>query len=76
MLKISRQRITASRALKILQNLSSDCFDKDSSDSENNPVVNAALANVPAVESDESDSDDEADDNEFCRARWTRSDLR
>ena len=59
---MSRQRIAASCALKILQNLSSDCCDNDCSDSEIDPVVNAALASVPAVESDKSDSDDEADD--------------
>ena len=59
---MSRQRIAVSRALEILQNLPSDCFDNDGSDSEINPVVNATLASVPVVESDESDSDDEADD--------------
>ena len=59
---MSRQRIAASRALEILQNLSSDCSDNDGSDSEIDPVVNAALASLPAVESDESDSHDEADD--------------
>ena len=59
---MSRQRIAARRALEILQNRPSDCSDNDSSDSEINPVVNAALASVPEVESDESDSDDEADD--------------
>ena len=59
---MSRQRIAASRALEILQNLSSDCSDNDGSYSEIDPVVNAALASVPAEESDESDSDDEADD--------------
>ena len=57
-----RQRIAASRALKILQNLPSDCSDNGGSDSKIDPVVNAALASVPAVESDESDSDNEADD--------------
>ena len=45
-----------------MQNFSSDCFDNDCSDSEIDLVVNAALASVPAIESDESDSDDEADD--------------
>ena len=61
---MSRQRIAASRALKILQNLSSDCSDNDDScsDSEIDPVANAALASVSMVESDESDSDNEADD--------------
>ena len=59
---MSRQRISASRALEILQNLPSDCSDNDGSDSEIDPVVNAALANVPVAESDEADSDDEADD--------------
>ena len=59
---MSRQRTAASHALEILQNLSSDCSDNDGSDSEIDPVVNAALTNVPAAESDESDSDDEADD--------------
>ena len=59
---MSRQRIEASRALEILQNLPSNNSDNDSSNSEIDPVVNAALASVPAVESDESDSDDEADD--------------
>ena len=59
---MSRQRIAASRALEILQNLPSDCSDNDGSDSEIDPVVNAALASVPAVESDVSDSNDEADD--------------
>ena len=63
---MSRQRIAASRALEILQNLSSNRSDNDGSDSEIDPVVNAALtvksASVPAVEFDESDSNDEADD--------------
>ena len=60
---MSRQRITASRALEILQNLSSECSYNDGSDSEIDPVVNAALASVPAVKSEESDiSDDEGDD--------------
>ena len=45
-----------------MQNLSSDCFDNDGSDSEIDPVANAALASVPAVEPDESVSDDETDD--------------
>ena len=58
---MSRQRIAASRALEILQNLLSDCSDNDGFDSEIDPVENAALASVPAVESDESDSDNEAD---------------
>ena len=58
---MSRQRIAASRALEILQNLLSDCSDNDGFDSEIDPVVNAALASVPAVESDESDSENEAD---------------
>ena len=57
---MSRQRIAASRASEILQNLPSDC--SDSSESEIEPVVNAALACVPAVEFDESDRDDEAGD--------------
>ena len=57
---MSRQRFAASRALEILKNCSSNCFYND--DSEINPVVNAALTSVPAVESDESDSNDEADD--------------
>ena len=48
--------------LEILQNFSSGCSDNDGSDSEIDPVVNAALASVPGVESDESDSDNEADD--------------
>ena len=59
---MSRQRIAASRALVILQNLSSDYSYNNCSDSEIDPVVNAALASVPAVESDESDSDNETDD--------------
>ena len=60
---MSRQRITASRALEILQNLSSECSYNDGSDSEIDPVVNAALASVPAVKYEESDiSDDEGDD--------------
>ena len=59
---MSRQRIAASRALEILQNLFSDCCDNDGNDSVIDPVVNAALASVPAVESDESDSNDDADD--------------
>ena len=59
---MSGQRIAASRASEILQNLPSECSDNDGSDSEIDPVVNAALASVPAVKSDESDSDDEADD--------------
>ena len=59
---MSGQRIAANRALEILQNLPSDCSDNNCSDSEIDPVVNAALASVPAVESDESDSTDEADD--------------
>ena len=59
---MSRQRIAASRALEILQNLPSDCSDNDGFDSEIDPVVNAALASVSAVKSDESDSNDEADD--------------
>ena len=62
MLKISIQKISATCALDILQNLSSNCSDNYGSDSEIDPVVNAALASVPAVESDKSDSDDEADD--------------
>ena len=45
-----------------MQNLPSDCFDNDGSDSEIDPVVNAALASAPAVEFDKSDSNDEADD--------------
>ena len=45
-----------------MQNLSSDCSNNDGSDSEIDPVVNAALASVPGVESDESNSDDKADD--------------
>ena len=53
---MSRQRIAASHALEILQNFSSDCFDNDGSDSEIDPIVNAALASELAVESDESDS--------------------
>ena len=59
-----RQKIAPSRALEISQNLPSDCFDNDGSDSKIDPVVSAALVSVPAVEpedSDESDSDDEAD---------------
>ena len=44
-----------------MQNLPSDFSDNDGSDSEIDPVVNAALTSEPAVESDESDSDDEAD---------------
>ena len=59
---MSTQRIAASRALEILQNLPSDCSDNDGSDSKIDPVVNAALASVPAVESGESNSDDETDD--------------
>ena len=59
---MSRQRIAASRALEILQKFTLDCSDNDGSDSEIDPVVNAALASVPAVESVESDSDNEADD--------------
>ena len=59
---MSRQRIAASRALEILQNFPSNCSDNDGADSEIDPVVNAALANVSAVESDKSDSDNEADD--------------
>ena len=59
---MSKQKIAASRALEIWQILSSDFSDNDGSDSEIDPVVNAALASVPAVESDESDSDNEADD--------------
>ena len=59
---MSRLKIAASCALEILQNLSSDCSDNDGSDNEFDPVVNAALASIPAVESDESDSDNEADD--------------
>ena len=53
---MSRQRIAASHFSEILQNLPSDCSDNDSSDSEINPVVNAAWASVPAVESNESDT--------------------
>ena len=45
-----------------MQNLLSDCSDNDGSDSETDPVGNSALASVPTVESDESDSDDEAND--------------
>ena len=45
-----------------MQNLSSGCSDNDGSDNGIAPVVNAALASVPRIESDESDSDDEADD--------------
>ena len=59
---MSRQRIEAKRALEFLQNLPSDCSDSDCSDSEINPVVNAVLASVPAVDSDETASDDEDDD--------------
>ena len=59
---MSRQRIAASRALEILQNFPSNCSDNNGADSEIDPVVNAALANVSAVESDKSDSDNEADD--------------
>ena len=59
---MSRQRIVASRALEILQNFSSDCSDNDGSDSEIDPVGNAALASVPVIESDESDSNNQADD--------------
>ena len=51
-----------SKSLEILQNLSSDCSDNNGSDSEIDPVVNAALTRVPEVESNELDSDDEADD--------------
>ena len=58
---MSRQRIEASRALEILQNLPSECSDNNDSDSEIDPAVNAALVSVPAVESDESDSNDESD---------------
>ena len=57
------QRIAASRTLKILQNIYSDCSDNDDSESEIDSIVNAALANVPAVESDKLDSDDEVDDH-------------
>ena len=57
-----RQRIAASHFSEILQNLPSDCSDNDGSDREIKPVVNAALASVPAVESDEADSDNEDDD--------------
>ena len=45
-----------------MQNLSSDCSDNDGSDNEIDPVVNAALASVPGVKSDELDSNNEADD--------------
>ena len=62
LLKMYRQRIAASRALEILQNFPSDLFDNDGFDSKIDPVVNAALASVLAVESDESNGDDEADD--------------
>ena len=58
---MSRKRIVASGAVEILQNLSSDSSDNDGYYSEIDPIVNAALASVPAVKSDESDSDDEAD---------------
>ena len=58
---MSRQRIASSRALEILQNLPSDCSDNDGSDNEIDPVVNAAFTSVPVVESEESDSDDDAD---------------
>ena len=47
LLKMSGKRIAASRALEILQNLPSDCSDNDGSDSEIDPVVNAALTSVP-----------------------------
>ena len=43
LLKMSGQKIAASRALKFLQNLSSDCSDNDGSDSEIGPVRNAAV---------------------------------
>ena len=59
---MSRQRIAASHTLEILQNLNSDCSDSNGSENEIDPVVNAALASVPAVKSDELDSDNEADD--------------
>ena len=59
---MSRRRIAASRASEILQNFSSDCSNNDGSDSKIDPLVNAALARVPVVESEESDSDNEADD--------------
>ena len=59
---MSRQRIAASHALENLQNLSSECSDNHGSNSEIDPVVNAALASVPVVESDKSDSSNEADD--------------
>ena len=51
-----------SKLLEILQNLSSDCSDNNGSDSKIDPVVNAALISVTEVESNELDSDDEADD--------------
>ena len=57
---MSTQRIATSHALEIL--LLSNYFNDDGSDSEIDPIVNAALASVPAVE--------------YCRVRWTRSDSR
>ena len=59
---MSRQRIAASCTLEILQNISLNYSDSDGSDSKMDPVVNAALASVPAVEPNELDSDNETDD--------------
>ena len=62
-----RQRTAARRALGILQNVSIHFSDDDrSSNTEIDPVVNAALASSMVVESDnsiteESDSHDELD---------------
>ena len=58
-----------------MQNLSSGCSDNDGSDSEIDPFVNAALASVPGVESDDSDSDDEANDQVTNSVVQSRPDL-
>lgn len=56
---MSRQRMAARRALEVLQDLPSDCSGDDGSDSETEAMVNAAVASIPAGESESSDSSDD-----------------
>ena len=48
--------MTVRRALEELQDLLSDCCDYDCSDCETQAMVNAAVASIPAGESEPSDS--------------------
>ena len=48
--------MTARRALDVLQDLPSDCCDNHGSDCETQGMVNAAVASIPAGESESSDS--------------------